>query len=95
MGLLGMAFHPNFPTDNRVFLSYTTGTSPLVSRISAFRSTDGGATLDPNSEQVLLTVNQPEENHNGGLIAFGLVVGSFAASIRMPATFTTRSCRVR
>jgi uncharacterized repeat protein (TIGR03806 family) len=71
MGLLGMAFHPNFPTDNRVFLSYTTGTSPLVSRISAFRSTDGGATLDPNSEQVLLTVNQPEQNHNGGLIAFG------------------------
>ena len=26
MGLLGMAFHPDFPTDNRVFLSYTTGT---------------------------------------------------------------------
>ncbi len=70
MGLLGMAFHPAFPTDNRVFLSYTTGT-PLVSRISAFRSTDNGATLDPSTETVLLTVNQPEENHNGGNIAFG------------------------
>jgi uncharacterized repeat protein (TIGR03806 family) len=70
MGLLGMAFHPNFPTDNRVFLSYTTG-SPLVSHISVFRSSDGGATLDPDSESVLLTVNQPEDNHNGGHIAFG------------------------
>ena len=71
MGLLGMAFHPNFPTDNRVFLSYTTGTSPLVSRISSFRSNDGGATLDAGSESILLTIDQPEENHNGGHIAFG------------------------
>ena len=71
MGLLGMAFHPNFPTDNRVFLSYTTGTSPLVSRVSSFRSSDAGVTLDPASETVLLTINQPETNHNGGHIAFG------------------------
>jgi uncharacterized repeat protein (TIGR03806 family) len=70
MGLLGMAFHPNFPTDNRVFLSYTTGT-PLVSRISVFTSSDGGATLDPASETILLTIDQPETNHNGGHIAFG------------------------
>lgn len=70
MGLLGMAFHPNFPTDDRVFLSYTTGT-PLVSRISAFTTSDGGATLDPASETILLTVDQPEDNHNGGHIAFG------------------------
>ncbi|HEY0943460.1 MAG TPA: PQQ-dependent sugar dehydrogenase [Steroidobacter sp.] len=71
MGLLGMAFHPNFPTDSRVFLSYTTGNSPLVSRISSFRSNDGGATLDPTSETILMTIDQPETNHNGGHIAFG------------------------
>jgi uncharacterized repeat protein (TIGR03806 family) len=71
MGLLGMAFHPDFPTDPRVFLSYTTGTNPLVSRISSFVTRDGGVTLDAGSEQILLTVNQPEENHNGGNIAFG------------------------
>lgn len=70
MGLLGMAFHPNFPTDNRVFLSYTTGT-PLVSRISSFTSSDGGATLDPASETILMSIDQPETNHNGGHIAFG------------------------
>jgi uncharacterized repeat protein (TIGR03806 family) len=71
MGLLGMAFHPQFPADPRVFLSYTTGTNPLVSRVSAFTTPDGGLTLDPNSERVLLAVNQPETNHNGGHIVFG------------------------
>ena len=70
-GLLGMAFHPNFPANPRVYLSYTAGPSPLVSRISEFRSADGGATLDASSEVILLTVNQPESNHNGGHIAFG------------------------
>jgi uncharacterized repeat protein (TIGR03806 family) len=69
-GLLGMAFHPQFPTNPRVYLSYTTG-SPLTSRIAEFRSTDGGATLDPATERTLITVNQPESNHNGGHIAFG------------------------
>jgi uncharacterized repeat protein (TIGR03806 family) len=70
MGLLGMAFHPDFPADRRVFLSYTTG-NPLVSRISAFTTSDNGATLNPASEQILLLVDQPEQNHNGGHIAFG------------------------
>ena len=68
-GLLGMAFHPNFPQDPRVFLSYTA--LNLVSRISEFTSNDGGATLDPASERILITIGQPESNHNGGNIAFG------------------------
>ncbi len=72
MGLLGIAFHPTFPTDPRVFLSYTARQgSQLVSRVSSFASGDAGATLDPNSEIVLLAVNQPADNHNGGHIAFG------------------------
>jgi uncharacterized repeat protein (TIGR03806 family) len=71
MGLLGMAFHPDFPTDPRVFLSYTNRTGPLISRISAFITRDNGATLDPGSEQILMVVNQPEENHNGGQVTFG------------------------
>jgi glucose/arabinose dehydrogenase len=70
-GLLGMAFHPGFPADPRVYLSYTNATNGLVSRISEFRSRDGGATLDPASEVILLTVAQPATNHNGGNIAFG------------------------
>ena len=72
VGLLGMAFHPNFPSDPRIFLSYTTNISgQIISRVSAFTSTDNGLTLDPNSELVLLTINQPEANHNGGNIVFG------------------------
>jgi glucose/arabinose dehydrogenase len=72
MGLLGMAFHPNFPAIPRVFLSYTASINgQIVSRIAAFTSSDGGATLNANSEQILMTVNQPEANHKGGSIVFG------------------------
>ena len=71
-GLLGMAFHPDFPADRRVFLSYTVNVAgSLVSRISSFISNDNGVTLDAGSESVLLTLNQPEANHNGGNIVFG------------------------
>lgn len=71
MGLLGMAFHPNYPTDNRVFLAFTTGDNPMVVRVSSFTSSDGGATLNLASQQVVITVNKVYDNHNGGHIAFG------------------------
>jgi len=72
-GLLGMAFHPNFPTDPRVYFYYTGTDSSLglVDRVSQFRSTNGGTSLDPASEIVLFNVDDPEDNHNGGNIAFG------------------------
>lgn len=72
-GLLGMAFHPNFPGDPRVYLSYThtDASLRLLSRISEFSSPDAGLTLDAGSERVVLTVQQPQSNHNGGNIAFG------------------------
>ena len=72
-GLLGMAFHPNYPTDPRIYLYYT-GTDTtlgLVDRVSEFRTQDGGNTAAPGSELVLLNVDDPETNHNGGNIAFG------------------------
>jgi glucose/arabinose dehydrogenase len=69
-GLLGIAFHPDFANNGEVFLSYTAD-APLTSRISRFRSFDGNLTLDPNSEEILLTVIQPRGNHNGGDIHFG------------------------
>lgn len=71
-GLLGMAFHPNFPTDPRFFVYYTlTVSGQLVSRLSSFQTTNGGLNVTAGSETVLLQVNQPESNHNGGQIAFG------------------------
>ncbi len=71
-GLLGMAFHPNYAVNAQVFISYTTTTNTqLVSRISRFYSTDGGQTLNNMTEEILLAVDQPFNNHNGGHIAFG------------------------
>ena len=72
-GLLGMAFHPNFPTDPRVFIYYTSTDATLgaVDRLSEFRTTDGGATLDATTEVELFDVDDPESNHNGGNVMFG------------------------
>jgi glucose/arabinose dehydrogenase len=71
-GLLGMAFHPGYPSNPRAYLSYTTTIGgDLFSRISEFRTNDGGVTLAADTERVLLTVAQPATNHNGGHIAFG------------------------
>jgi glucose/arabinose dehydrogenase len=70
-GLLGIAFHPNFPATPDVFVSYTGDDNGLNSFISRFTSTDGGTTLDPTSEQVVISVNQDASNHNGGHLVFG------------------------
>lgn len=68
-GLLGLAFHPEFANNGEVFVSYVG--QGLISVISRFRSFDGNLTLDPASEEILLTVIQPASNHNGGDIHFG------------------------
>jgi glucose/arabinose dehydrogenase len=66
-GLLGLAFHPAFPDDGRVFVSYTGKDGGSV--LSVFQVADGRA--DEASEEVLLEVEQPYPNHNGGMLAFG------------------------
>ena len=70
-GLLGMAFDPDFSSNGYVYLSYTVDGSPLTSRIARYTSNDAGQTLDAGSEQIILDVPQPDNNHNGGNIAFG------------------------
>ncbi|HEX9778525.1 MAG TPA: PQQ-dependent sugar dehydrogenase [Geopsychrobacteraceae bacterium] len=74
-GLLGMAFHPRFSANGQVFLSYTTAPANpgavLESRLSRFVSSDGGLSFDPASEEILLRLDQPFSNHNGGHIVFG------------------------
>ncbi len=69
-GLLGLAFHPNWPATREVFVSYTADGSPLTSRVSRFIL--DSVTQPVNvTEQILLTVDQPFDSHNGGDIAFG------------------------
>lgn len=70
-GLLGMAFHPRFADNGRLFLSYTRDGSPLISVLAEYHSLDSGRSIDPDSERVLLETAQPYRNHNGGHIAFG------------------------
>ncbi len=67
MGLLGLAFHPNFSENGYFYVNYTgAGGNSRVSRFAA-----NGDVADSNSEKILLKVNQPYENHNGGGVAFG------------------------
>jgi glucose/arabinose dehydrogenase len=71
-GLLGLAFHPNYAINGLFYLNYTNTTSNIRrTRISRFSVTSDPNTADPNSEEVLLTVDQPFSNHNAGDIHFG------------------------
>ncbi|MCE7903843.1 MAG: hypothetical protein DYH20_14690 [Gammaproteobacteria bacterium PRO9] len=70
-GLLGMAFHPNYPATREVFVSYTTTLAgQFKSHVSRVRLDDVSAP-SAITEEVLLVVDQPFKNHNGGDIAFG------------------------
>lgn len=71
-GLLGIAFHPNYADNGHVYLSYTTpGGGAFLSRIARYTTADGGLTFDRGTEQIILDVEQPYTNHNGGDIHFG------------------------
>lgn len=67
-GLLGIAFHPDYPITRELFVSYTDLDGDSV--ISRFR-VNADEQLDMNSERIVLTQNQPFSNHNGGHIGFG------------------------
>jgi glucose/arabinose dehydrogenase len=74
MGLLGVAFHPNFASSGRLYVNYvrTLGNGQIQTVISEFQvsATDPNQ-ADPNSERILLTVDQPFGNHKGGQLVFG------------------------
>ena len=67
-GLLGLAFHPNYPENPFFFVNYTNNSGDTtISKFSV--STDEN--IANESETVLLVINQPYGNHNGGCINFG------------------------
>lgn len=79
-GLLGLAFHPDFRNNGRLFVYYSI---PLrrggprgwdhTNRLSEFRasSSSGLSRVDPDSERAIMEVDWPYSNHNGGQIRFG------------------------
>jgi glucose/arabinose dehydrogenase len=71
MGLLGLAFHPDFSRNGRLFVNYTSRSGGLHTVISEFKISSRSNAADPKSERILLTIDQPYSNHNGGAIAFG------------------------
>ncbi|MGB7875436.1 MAG: PQQ-dependent sugar dehydrogenase [Anaerolineales bacterium] len=68
-GLLGLAFHPNYEVNGLFFVNYTDINGNTV--IARFRVTGDPNVADPTGEVVLLRLNQPFRNHNGGVLAFG------------------------
>ncbi len=71
-GLLGWAFHPNFKTNGKFYVYYTTTQRPHVSVISQFNvKADDPNQGDPTSEVELMRIQQPFWNHNGGTLVFG------------------------
>lgn len=70
MGLLSLAFAPDFQRSGRFFLNYTTG-YPLKTRIAEWRANPRTLQVIPGSEQIILEIFQPYRNHNGGQLAFG------------------------
>lgn len=71
-GLLGIAFHPNYTSNGYFYVDYTTSQLPLRSKISRFTvSPSNPDSAIRNSEIVILTLEQPFENHNGGKLLFG------------------------
>ena len=67
-GLLGIAFHPGFATNRRLFLHWSDKQGST--RVAEFRAR-ADRTIEPRPVRELLRLGQPEENHNGGQLAFG------------------------
>jgi glucose/arabinose dehydrogenase len=66
-GLLGIAFHPDFTANGRLFIYYTDG--DLDSHVAEFAVVDGE--IDPASERLILEVIQPFDRHKAGMLEFG------------------------
>lgn len=69
-GLLSIAFHPDYPKRRELYVYYTAA-SPRRSILSRFTIAADGKSMDPASEEILLTQSQPYSNHNGGTCLFG------------------------
>lgn len=79
-GLLSLAFHPQYKSNGKFFVYYTAppkagGPEPgaswdHINRIAEFRVSGDPDKADMGSERIVLDIDQPQGNHNGGTIAF-------------------------
>jgi glucose/arabinose dehydrogenase len=68
-GLLGLAFSPTYATDRKFYVNYTNNSGDTV--IARYFASLADPDLANPMGQLVLTINQPFSNHNGGRIAFG------------------------
>jgi glucose/arabinose dehydrogenase len=68
-GLLSVAFPPDYASKGYFYVDYTDNAGDTV--IARYHITANPDLADPNSEEVILTIDQPYSNHNGGQLAFG------------------------
>ncbi len=78
MGLLGIALHPEFSDNRRLFVRYSSpsrqGTPSDFNHtfvLSEFRVSDDGLSASRDSEQTILEIPEPQANHNAGSVGFG------------------------
>ena len=78
MGLLGMAFHPDYQENNKFYLRYSApsreGTPEDFDHtevLSEFTASDDGTSADPDSEKTIMEIPSPYSTHNSGAIVFG------------------------
>ena len=69
-GLLSIAFAPDYAKSGLLYVDYT-NTEGDTRVVEYRRSEDNPLRADPGSARELLGVDQPFENHNGGLLLFG------------------------
>ncbi len=75
-GLLGIAFHPNYKTNGRFFIYYSAPSklkdSEHKSILAEYKVSSNPDIANLGSEKILMEIEQPQMNHNGGQLAFGL-----------------------
>lgn len=68
-GLLGLAFHPNYLENGYFYVNYTNTAGNTV--IARYQVSANANVANAASGSIIMTINQPYSNHNGGHIAFG------------------------
>ena len=78
MGLLGLAFHPEFASNGRLFVRYSAPPRPGTPDdydhtflLSEFSTEPGATSVDPATERTVMELPQPQPNHNSGALLFG------------------------
>jgi glucose/arabinose dehydrogenase len=68
-GLLGLAFHPSFKTNRKLYVDYTNRHGNTIVR--QFRVSSSNPNRVTGTGRRILAIKQPYSNHNGGMLAFG------------------------